>query len=200
MNTTKGLRFLRPRLHNDLSPARRAAYLRFFSVSTPLYVKEKYPRKIMSLNKYKQPIIAGVPFRGEVQERIEELRVSNALEWPRIESNRDAIRVEDFLEKYRALKRGELREQEWTLVRGRLRSFRIAGSSLVFLDLAQDGRSVQVVLNRARLESFGGVHRSRFKEFYHLIRRGDIMCEFCLRRCCSCANIRSCVWESLFFP
>ncbi|KAN0093600.1 lysyl-tRNA synthetase [Hyaloscypha variabilis] len=177
MNSTTGLRFLRPRLHSNLSAARRAAYLRFFSISTStLKQNEKVPdRTIKTLNKYKHPLAADVPFRGEVQERIKELEVGNSLAWPRIKRDKAAIRVEDFLHKYKDLQLNELRENEFVLVRGRLRGFRVAGSSLVFLDLLQDGRTVQIVLNRARLESFGGVHKLRFKEFYHLIRRGDIM-------------------------
>ncbi|KAH8783780.1 hypothetical protein F5882DRAFT_327584 [Hyaloscypha sp. PMI_1271] len=177
MNSAAGLRFLRPCLHHDLSSARKAAYLRFFSTSRSVLDPKPFVarHRIKNLNAFRHPLSKAVEFRGEVQERIEELQAARALEWPRIKSDKHAMRIEEFLVKYHDLQRGEMRAGDFVMLRGRLRSFRIAGKQLVFLDLVQGSRTAQVVLNRARLENFGGVDRKRFKEFYHLIRRGDIM-------------------------
>jgi len=60
------------------------------------------------------------------------------------------------------------------IVIGRLYSSRIAGSKLVFLDVAQDGIRVQGLLNFSRLQS-QDVTADQFKGFYHLARRGDIL-------------------------
>jgi lysyl-tRNA synthetase class 2 len=181
MNSTTGLRFLRPCLHNDLSAVRKAAYLRWFSTSRSLLNPAAATPKIQNVRRVRTPPTVGGESRAQVQERIAELKDAGALEWPRIKSDKEAMRVGEFIEKYMPiLGRGEILEKEHVKVRGRVRSFRVAGKSLVFLDIAQDGRSVQIVLNRARLEGFGGINRWEFIEFYHLVRRGDIICELYL--------------------
>src|SRR5882724_7358670 len=106
MNPAAGLRFLRPRLHSDLSPARKAAHLRFSSTSQFVKRYAYTSRKIRNLNAYKHYISDGIEFRGEVQERIKELQAANALEWPRIKSDKEAMRIEEFLAKYDGLERG----------------------------------------------------------------------------------------------
>jgi lysyl-tRNA synthetase class 2 len=47
----------------------------------------------------------------------------------------------------------------------------------VFLDIIQDGHKVQGVCDFGKLNAFSGVFAKRFRDFYHLIRRGDIICE-----------------------
>ena len=54
---------------------------------------------------------------------------------------------------------------------------RIAGKSLVFMDIEQDGFTLQVVCQAARMDSFVGISPAEFQKFYHLVRRGDIICE-----------------------
>lgn len=203
MNSTTGLRFLRPCLHNDLSPVRKAAYLRFFSTSRTVLATKDFvykPRRVRNLNAYKHPISAGIEFRGEVQERIEELHAAKALEWPRIKSEKEVMRIEEFLAKYNGIERGQCREKEFVMLRGRLRAFRIAGKALVFLDIVQNGSTTQVMLDSGKLERFGGMDRKRFKEFYHLIRRGDTVCELCLSCFYSRAYDCSRLWKSVFHP
>ena len=56
---------------------------------------------------------------------------------------------------------------------GRIKSFRIAGSRLVFLDLVQDGHRVQGICNLRKLSECG-VSPEEFKRFYHLLKRGDV--------------------------
>ena len=61
---------------------------------------------------------------------------------------------------------------------GRISSFRIASKKLLFLDIVQDGHKVQGVCDLSRLNAFSGVFAQKFRDFYHLIRRGDIIGEF----------------------
>ena len=181
MNPKTGLRFLRPGLHNDLSAARKAAYLHWFSTSRSLLSSAAATPKIQNVGTGWKTPVTGVEFRGQVQDRIAELKEADALEWPRIKSDKEAMRIGEYIEKYMPiLGQGEIREEIYVKVRGRVRSFRVAGKSLVFLDIAQDGNSMQIVLNRARLEGFGGINRKEFIDFYHLVRRGDIICELYL--------------------
>jgi lysyl-tRNA synthetase, class II len=198
MNSTTGLRFLRPSLHNDLSSARKAAYLRFFSTSRSLLGMGAAPRKARNLNAIGQPIHDGIEFRGSIKDRIAELKAAKALKWPRIKSDKDAMTIDAFLRKYADLQPKESRDKDYVLVRGRLRAFRVSGKGLVFMDIAQDGKSVQIVCNRSKLEMLAGMARRKFEEFYHIIRRGDIICKV------SCISYElmlmtySCLWESIF--
>jgi len=199
MNSVTGLRFLRPSLHNGLSSVRKAAYLRFFSTSQYLLGKGNAPRKIRNLNAAGQSLAKGVEFRSSVKERIDELKAANALQWPRIKSDKAAMTVTEYLEKYRTLTLGQYKEEEYVKVRGRIRALRISGSGLVFLDIMQDGKAVQIVCNRKKLEGFGSVTRNLFVEFYHIIRRGDIICELPLsHRTVFVLIDYSCLWESVF--
>jgi lysyl-tRNA synthetase class 2 len=198
MNSTTGLRFLRPSLHNDLSSARKAAYLRFFSTSRSLLGMGAAPRKPRNLNAIGQPIHAGIEFRGSIKGRIEELKAAKMLNWPRIKSDKDAMTIDAYLHKYVDLRPKESRDKEYVTVRGRLRAFRVAGKGLVFMDIAQDGKSVQIVCNRTKLELLGGMPKRRFEEFYHVIRRGDIIC----KTLCICSQLMlivfSGLWKSIF--
>ena len=60
---------------------------------------------------------------------------------------------------------------------GRLKNLRIAGKSLVFLDIEQDGHTLQAVCKAGGLDAFTGINQLEFQRFYHLVRRGDIICE-----------------------
>ena len=56
---------------------------------------------------------------------------------------------------------------------GRIRSHRLAGSKLVFLDILQNGHKVQVMCNKRLLD---GVTMDHFKKWSRLLRRGDTFC------------------------
>ena len=58
---------------------------------------------------------------------------------------------------------------------GRIRTYRLAGSKLIFFDLVQDGHKIQVMCNHRQLD---GVSPQEFKKFYRLLRRGDAFCMF----------------------
>ena len=57
---------------------------------------------------------------------------------------------------------------------GRVGSVRVAGPRLFFVDLLQDGYRVQGLCNLSRL-SGAAVTLEMFKDFYHKLRRGDIL-------------------------
>lgn len=178
MNPSVGLRFLRPCLRNDLPSASKAAYLRFFSTSHAVFARQWGSNAFR-----KRQVGERIEGRVQVQERIEELEEAEALQWPRISRDKDAMRVTAFREKYSHLKGlngDQVLEEESVILRGRVKAIRIAGGGLVFMDLSQDGTSVQVVLNRKRMTVFGSMETRKFREFYHLVRRGDIICEFLL--------------------
>lgn len=59
---------------------------------------------------------------------------------------------------------------------GRIRSQRTAGKKLVFFDLVHNGHKVQVLCNQ-RVVGEAGISPEKFKEFYHLLRRGDSFCK-----------------------
>lgn len=60
---------------------------------------------------------------------------------------------------------------------GRVNSVRIAGKALIFLDVVQDGHQLQGVCALDKIGAFTGISSEDFRHFYHLVRRGDIICE-----------------------
>lgn len=61
------------------------------------------------------------------------------------------------------------------IIPGRVRTVRTAGSKLVFVDLEDDGRIVQVVCNLGVLQD-AGLTQDQFKAFKHVVRKGDWYC------------------------
>lgn len=58
------------------------------------------------------------------------------------------------------------------LASGRVRAVRTSGSKLVFVDLEEDGATVQVISNFGELEK-QGITPEQFRAFKHIVRRGD---------------------------
>lgn len=79
-------------------------------------------------------------------------------------------------------------------VLGRVRSFRTAGSKLLFVDIVQDGRSVQGVVNVGRLK---GHKQLDYLNFQHYLQRGDIVCKCSLSSLCvaEVESLHSIYWE-----
>lgn len=61
---------------------------------------------------------------------------------------------------------------------GRVTSLRVAGRKLVFLDILQDGHIMQIICKASTLDAFAGTSAQAFQRFYHLVRRGDIICKY----------------------
>ncbi|KAH9215195.1 hypothetical protein DL95DRAFT_435709 [Leptodontidium sp. 2 PMI_412] len=170
MNSTTGLRFLRPYLQQDLPALKRTAYLRFFSSSRScLYLRNSEKRAVAPHSHNKRAM------KSDVQGRIEELKKVQKLEWPRIKSDKDAMTLVEFTAKYIGMKPVEIRKTDYVMLRGRVRSIRISSSKLVFLDITQDGSVVQLVVDRSRIDSVNGETPGMFRNFYHIVRRGDII-------------------------
>ncbi|PBP16500.1 lysyl-tRNA synthetase [Diplocarpon rosae] len=159
MSSVAGLRFLRPYLHPELPIVQKAVYARFYST-----VRQQ---------------ISAVPeghVKSDVLERMNELKAANALQWPRIKNNMPPVTVKDYAARFSGkMLPSEIRLKDFVTLRGRVTGFRVASSSLVFIDIVQDGVRVQTVLNRARMGDLSDDDSSAFREFYHLLRRGDII-------------------------
>lgn len=50
------------------------------------------------------------------------------------------------------------------------------GTRLIFLDLQQDGRTLQVVANFGAFKEPSIVSENSFQQLYHLAKRGDYIC------------------------
>ncbi|KAH8813267.1 hypothetical protein F5884DRAFT_331709 [Xylogone sp. PMI_703] len=178
-----GLRFLQPRLCTDISPASKAAYLRFYK--TAGLAAGPIPKGSRSainalLRKYSNVSASG---NSEAQDgrdrRVQELKDAKLLEYPRIKKSLDIgykeMTCRDFIEKYARLQSGEVLKEDNIVLRGRIHSIRLSGSKLVFLDLVQDGIRVQGVFDLNRLQMFLDVTPRQFRHFYRTFRRGDII-------------------------
>jgi hypothetical protein len=69
------------------------------------------------------------------------------------------------------------------------------------MDIAQDEWVTQVVCNFGRINALGGERKSAFREFYHLVRRGDYICMAFMSTLNGVLLINcSCLWESICYP
>ncbi|OAX81920.1 lysine-tRNA ligase [Emergomyces africanus] len=105
--------------------------------------------------------------------RLAEIRNTCPEPYPRLSVDKRSISCDEFHSKYNYVKPNETAEQDSVVIYGRIQSARIAGSKLIFLDLVQNGRKLQVLCNQRHLDSMG-VTPEKFKQFYHLLRRGDV--------------------------
>lgn len=78
--------------------------------------------------------------------------------------------LEDFINNYKDLNVGEMRENEKLSVAGRIHSIRESGAKLIFYDLRGEGVKIQVMAN-AKLYS----SEDKFAADIDKIRRGDII-------------------------
>lgn len=76
----------------------------------------------------------------------------------------------EFRSRYGHLDNNETVEGEAVVVYGRIRTYRLAGSKLIFFDIVHNGDKVQVMCNLGRLTK---VTQQEFKQLYRLLRRGD---------------------------
>lgn len=59
------------------------------------------------------------------------------------------------------------------MLSGRIQAFRIAGSKLVFIDIAQEGHSVQGVCDFGRIQK-NNPDPEGFNKFVRSMRKGDV--------------------------
>ncbi|KAL2063726.1 hypothetical protein VTL71DRAFT_5531 [Oculimacula yallundae] len=179
MNTTTGLRFLRPYLQQDLPALRRTAYLRFFSSSQPCCAASTKKPKQRKVRGAFRPFVPTTGNTSDVSTRLEELSLAEELNWPRIQHSEHALTVSEFVTKYASTVKPGQAKHELVVVRGRVRSCRVASSKLAFLDIVQEGCVTQVVIDYSRTTEVGDESsRKAFRAFYHLVKRGDIISVF----------------------
>ncbi|KAL4763406.1 putative lysyl-tRNA synthetase [Aspergillus foveolatus] len=92
--------------------------------------------------------------------------------YPRFETPANPFAISEFIHRYSYLANKEFVDFDQVTVTGRVRTYRLAGSGLIFFDIYQDGHKVQILCNLSRLERVG-VSKQIFKRFYRMIRRGD---------------------------
>jgi lysyl-tRNA synthetase class II len=125
-------------------------------------------------------------------ERAKELKQAYSLLYPRINNDKNAVSIAEFTNAYKDLGKGESISNDGRTLRGmfmlyergqrsisdnmigRIMNFRIAGKGLAFLDISQDGQATQIVCDLAHLKVDSN---KQFSTFYHLIQRGDVICQ-----------------------
>lgn len=60
---------------------------------------------------------------------------------------------------------------------GRVRSVRLLGSKLMFLDIERDGQRLQAMVELKKLTSGGDTLEDDFKSFKKVVRIGDWVCK-----------------------
>ncbi|EEH18978.2 lysine-tRNA ligase [Paracoccidioides brasiliensis Pb03] len=108
------------------------------------------------------------------KDRIAQLRDVYPDPYPRLSVDKRSISCDEFHTRYNSLAPNETAEQDKVVICGRIQSARSAGSKLIFLDLVQNGRKVQILCNQRHMDAMG-VTPEKFKQFYHLLRRGDVL-------------------------
>lgn len=189
MNSPCGLRFLRPYLYRDIPIPRRAVYLRLFS-TTKCVSSENAPLDEPNINLRQRPIniyLKGtkrkktpskVPI-SKSDQRLEKLKAANALEWPRIVQDKRAVTIEEFHRHYHGiLRQSGAQSPDLVVIRGRITSIRIASSKLAFIDIIENGYTVQTIVNFSELGGLANIREKEFKTWVNLVRRGDFISLF----------------------
>lgn len=106
--------------------------------------------------------------------RIDELKAGSALQWPRLESHQSTLTIREFCERWKHLAPKEYAKEDGSFcIRGKLLACRVMGTRLIFIDLMQEGETVQVKANLSALSKTSEVSERDFQRLYHLLQRGD---------------------------
>ena len=115
------------------------------------------------------------PFKQHRQEELREDQLSeDALypdPYPRLESSALRKSVPEFLEDFH-----ERLSHENVSLTGRIRSKRVVGKSLIFLDIVNEFQKVQVMINKNKCVSEKNRRIHKFALFKNLIQVGDHIC------------------------
>ncbi|KAE8131275.1 hypothetical protein BDV38DRAFT_288841 [Aspergillus pseudotamarii] len=104
------------------------------------------------------------------KERLQEVQNVCPDPYPRLAADGRSVSCSEFRDRYNHLENNETVEGDSVVVRGRIRTYRLAGSKLIFFDIVQNGHKVQVMCN---LRQLPGITPEAFKKLYRLLRRGD---------------------------
>lgn len=125
------LKFLYPRTHRDLSFATKDAYILFYSTGRNLTGLSRSPSRALGWSTCTYSTKAGAPTEeskgtsigkksDDIQQRLKELQNADALKYPRIQPDRNAISCADFKKRYAVLNPEESRESDNVTLRGML--------------------------------------------------------------------------------
>ncbi|PHH91503.1 hypothetical protein CDD83_232 [Cordyceps sp. RAO-2017] len=89
--------------------------------------------------------------------------------YPRLESTEGRNTVPEFLQKFTK----GVPNKEVVLVMGRVRSKRVAGKGLVFLDIVNEFQKVQVMVNKRKCMNARHLNNPKFALFRNLVQVGD---------------------------
>ncbi|KAJ1711738.1 lysyl-tRNA synthetase [Aspergillus flavus] len=104
------------------------------------------------------------------KERLQEVQNVCPDPYPRLAADGRSVSCSEFRDRYNHLENNETVEGDSVVVCGRIRTYRLAGSKLIFFDIVQNGHKVQVMCN---LRQLPGITPEAFKKLYRLLRRGD---------------------------
>ncbi|KAJ5444371.1 Lysine--tRNA ligase [Penicillium daleae] len=164
---------IRPRVLRGLAGLRSSAGLRPSNsrIQSPLGLAQLTPQLQFKLQlEFCRFASSNASPEKAFQERVQEIRNACAEPYPRLAVDSRTLSCAEFRSRYAHLKDNESVEEDSVVVSGRIRTYRLAGSKLIFFDIVQDGCKVQVMCNKRQLE---GIEGPEFKKFYRLLRRGD---------------------------
>ncbi|KAI1205408.1 lysyl-tRNA synthetase [Annulohypoxylon truncatum] len=185
------LRFLRPYLF-PLSSSRTAVYARLFSASRCHPIKTGHSQCLglqstssralhtstsrrstsSSSEAPARDLVASSSRRDPIDTRIQKLKESNALHYPRLGPRPNRISISDFREKYE-YEDTKTASEEFVL-EGRILSIRRSGSKLIFFNLIGNQQLVQVMVSLNQL-SKPKPEPQQFKDAMRPFLRGDIV-------------------------
>ncbi|KAF7888024.1 uncharacterized protein EAF02_002565 [Botrytis sinoallii] len=145
MSSLTGLRFLRPYLYHDILPVKPAAYARLFSTHYSLRSERSKRPYCETDESIKIPRVELKEGLDPTETRIKKLQLAGALQYPRIKRLVNRIGVKSCLENVRKC------YQVWIVMKPlllrcmvRIGSIRKLGSKLVFMNIIEDGYSIQL--------------------------------------------------------
>ncbi|ESZ91431.1 hypothetical protein SBOR_8185 [Sclerotinia borealis F-4128] len=178
MSSLTGLRFLRPYLYHDILPVKPAAYARLFSTHYCLLRDKKSKVHDSTGPKAKQLKEEGVKGQDSSGVRIKKLQDVGALRYPRIEEVDKNVSVKSCLVSCAALPCGDMNVAKTLTLHGRVESVRKSGSKLVFVNMIEDGYSIQLEAESGLISKMQNVNVQipiPFERLSKIIQRGDII-------------------------
>lgn len=126
MNSTTGLRFLRPYLSKDVPVKQKSIYIRFFNstrcLAEPGTSGPHWPATPASKLKLpktsKNKPVENIKDQAPVELRIKELENARALNYSRIKSIGYVLTIEEYQHRYKYMANGEKRPQDILTVNG----------------------------------------------------------------------------------
>ncbi|TGO35048.1 hypothetical protein BHYA_0172g00110 [Botrytis hyacinthi] len=179
MSSLTGLRFLRPYLYHDILPVKPAAYARLFSTHYSLRnerSKRPYCETEENIKIRRVKLKEGL---DPTETRIKKLQLAGALHYPRIKKVGKIASVKSCLEKCAEILPGVDSDEAIALtLHGRIGSIRKLGSKLVFMNIIEDGYSIQLEAESGMILKNQDVNVQlpiSFENLTYLMQRGDLI-------------------------